>query len=96
MAPGLLDGLDPARAGRDQLPFVRETGIVVNAATTNWTICPARPSGGRSRCYPDLDPDAALAQLWEQVIHVCRLDEDDPVAAWTARMDDLRSPPRTG
>jgi aminopeptidase len=89
VAPGLLDGLDPARAGRDQLPFVRETGIVVNAATTNWTIVPCPTVGWAQQVYPDLDPDAALALLWEQVIHVCRLDEDDPVAAWTARLDDL-------
>jgi aminopeptidase len=89
VAPGLLDGLDPARAGRDQLPFVRETGIVVNAATTNWTIVPCPTVGWAQQVYPDLDPDAALARLWEQVIHVCRLDEDDPVAAWTARLDDL-------
>jgi len=89
VAPGLLDGLDPARAGRDQLPFVRETGIVVNAATTNWTIVPCPTVGWAQQVYPDLDPDAALARLWEQVVHVCRLDEDDPVAAWTARLDDL-------
>ncbi|HEX4627070.1 MAG TPA: aminopeptidase [Solirubrobacteraceae bacterium] len=89
VAPGLLDGLDPARAGHDQLPFVRETGIVVNAATTNWTIVPCPTVGWAQQVYPDLDPDAALARLWEQVVHVCRLDEDDPVAAWTARLDDL-------
>jgi len=89
VAPGVLDGLDPARAGRDQLPFVRETGIVVNAATTNWTIVPCPTVGWAQQVYPDLDPDAALARLWEQVVHVCRLDEDDPVAAWTARLDDL-------
>jgi aminopeptidase len=89
VAPGLLDGLDPARAGRDQLPFVRETGIVVNAATTNWTIVPCPTVGWAQQVYPDLDPDAALARLWEQVVYVCRLDEDDPVAAWTARLDDL-------
>ena len=89
VAPGLLDGLDPARAGRDQLPFVRETGIVVNAATTNWTISPCPTVGWAQQVHPDLEPDAALARLWEQVVHVCRLDEDDPKAAWTARIGDL-------
>jgi aminopeptidase len=87
--PGLLDGLDPARAGRDQLPFVRETGIVVNAATTNWTISPSPTPGWARQVYPDLGEADALARLWEQVIHVCRLDEDDPRAAWSARIADL-------
>ena len=39
--------------------------------------------------HPDLPPDAALAKLWEQIVHVCRLDEDDPVAAWRERMATL-------
>src|SRR3954454_5776032 len=43
--PGLLDDLDPARAGRDQLPFLKETGVLVNEATTNRTIVPF-PRGG--------------------------------------------------
>src|SRR6266513_921367 len=30
VAPGLLDDVDPARAGRDQLPFLKEAGLVVN------------------------------------------------------------------
>jgi aminopeptidase len=89
VAPGLLDGLDPARAGRDQLPFVRETGIVVNAATTNWTISPCPTLGWAKQVHPDLDEDAALACLWEQVVHVCRLDEDDPQGAWGERIDAL-------
>src|SRR6476619_5106248 len=38
--PGLLNDLDPARAGRDQLPAMKETGAIVNDATTNWTIVP--------------------------------------------------------
>jgi aminopeptidase len=89
VAPGLLDGLDPARAGRDQLPFVRETGIVVNAATTNWTISPCPTPGWANQVHPDLDEDAALARLWEQVVHVCRLDEDDPQGAWGERIEAL-------
>ena len=88
-APGLLSDLDPARAGRDQLPFLRESAEVVNARTTNWTAvpCPTRPWA--AIVYPALDADAALEKLWEQVLHMCRLDEADPVAAWKARQDVL-------
>ena len=39
--------------------------------------------------HPDLEPDAALAKLEEQLLHVLRLDEEDPVAAWRARADTL-------
>src|SRR5262249_41470981 len=36
IAPGLLDDIDPERAGRDALPFLKETGEIVNHRTTNW------------------------------------------------------------
>lgn len=88
-APGLLNGLDPQRAGRDQLPFLRESSQVVNARTTNWTAVPCPTEPWARLVYPELDPAAALARLWEQVIHMCRLDEEDPVASWRARQDTL-------
>ena len=87
--PGLLNDLDPARAGRDQLPATKETGIIVNEATTNWTIIPFPNAAWARQVHPDLDPDEALRRLGEQVAHVCRLDEEDPVAAWRERADAL-------
>jgi aminopeptidase len=88
-APGLLSDLDPQRAGRDQLPFLREASEVVNARTTNWTAVPCPTLPWASLVYPDLEPDVALERLWEQVLHMCRLDEPDPVAAWKLRQDAL-------
>lgn len=87
--PGALDGIDPALAGRDQLPFLREASKVVNDRTTNWTIAPAPTPAWAQLVHPELDGDAALAKLWEEIVHVLRLDTDDPVAAWRERADTL-------
>jgi len=87
--PGLLSDLDPARAGRDQLPFLRESAQVVNARTTNWTAVPCPTQPWAELVFPDDEPQRALEHLWEQVEHICRLDEDDPVAAWRERQDVL-------
>jgi aminopeptidase len=87
--PGLLDDLDPRRAGRDQLPFVREAGVVVNQRTTNWTIVPYPTTGWARQVHPGHADEDALARLGEQILHVCRLDEDDPVAAWRERAETL-------
>ncbi|MCZ4495476.1 MAG: aminopeptidase, partial [Thermoleophilia bacterium] len=40
--------------------------------------------------FPDLAPEAALAKLWQQLAWICRLDADDPIAAWNERMAELR------
>jgi aminopeptidase len=87
--PGLLDDLDPRRAGRDQLPFIREAGVVVNDRTTNWAIVPYPTIGWARQVHPGVSDEDALARLSEQILHVCRLDEDDPVAAWQERSDFL-------
>ena len=87
--PGLLSDLDPDRAGRDQLPFLRESAHVVNARTTNWTAVPCPTQPWAELVFPDDEPDRALERLWEQLEHICRLDESDPVAAWRERQDVL-------
>jgi aminopeptidase len=87
--PGVLDDLDPRRAGRDQLPFIREAGVVVNERTTNWAIVPYPTIGWARQVHPNLPDDEALSRLSEQILHVCRLDEDDPVAAWRERSNFL-------
>ena len=89
VAPGLLDDLDPVRSGRDRLPAIRESGEVVSRRELNWTILPGPTDAWAQLVHPDLEPDAALAKLEEQLLHVLRLDEADPVAAWTARADTL-------
>ncbi|MGI8974411.1 MAG: aminopeptidase [Gaiella sp.] len=84
-APEALDGIDPARAARDILPYLPNTGAVVNRATTNWSIVSAPTLPWARLVYPELEPEAALDRLWEAIAHVCRLDEDDPEEAWRTR-----------
>ena len=88
-APGLLEDLDPIRSGKDRLPAVKESGQVVNDRTTNWSIIPCPSPSWATLVFPDLDPDEALARLEHHVVHVLRLDEPDPIAAWRERMDTL-------
>ncbi len=90
-ALGLLQDLDPVRAGRDRLPAVKESGQVVSDRTTNWTIAPCPTPAWAQLVYPRLARDAALARLERELLHVCRLDEDDPVAVWRRRADRLVS-----
>lgn len=87
--PGLLEGLDPHRVSQDQLPALKEGGQVVNERTTNWTAVPCPTRAWAQLVHPDLDPDAAWARLGEQILHVCRLDEPDPAAAWQERQATL-------
>jgi aminopeptidase len=88
-APGAFDDVEPARAGRDLMPWLPESSRVVNAQTTNWTIVPGPTTDWAKAVYPDAEPAEALERLWHAVEHMCRLDEPDPVAAWEARMAEM-------
>jgi aminopeptidase len=87
--PGLLDGLDPARAGKDQLPRVRELFKVVDDRSVAWTVSPFPTEGWAQVVFPELEPAAALEALWRDIAHVCRLDEPDPADAWRRRIDEI-------
>jgi aminopeptidase len=89
VAPGLLDGADPDRIRRDVPPGRHQAIQNLRGAKLNWSAIPCPTPGWAALVHPDLDPDAALAKLWEEVVHVCRLDESDPVAAWGERMDQI-------
>jgi aminopeptidase len=87
--PGLLSDLDPVRSGRDRLPGLKESGRVVNERTTNWSIVPSPSREWAELAFPDLEPDAAEAELDRHLLHILRLDEDDPIAAWRDRAATL-------
>jgi aminopeptidase len=89
VAPHALDGIDPALLARDMLPRLREGMTVVNEATTNWVGIPGPTPDWAALVHPELDTVEAFDRLWTQIIHICRLDEPDPVAAWNERLGEL-------
>jgi aminopeptidase len=87
--PGTMAGVDPRRAGKDLLPSLASTFKVINSRTTNWTIVPWPSVEWARAVHGDLPDDDALERLWEQVLHVCRLDESEPEAAWRLRFEQI-------
>jgi aminopeptidase len=87
--PGLMAGVDPARAGRDQLPALKAHYDVINAKTTNWCVVPWATESWATVVYPRLPAEEALAKLEEQLVYVLRLDEEDAPAAWRERVRQL-------
>ena len=91
VSPGLLSDLDPARAGRDRLPWLSEVMHVINDRSTNWSALPCPTPGWAQLVHPELREAEALARLCDEIAHVCRLDSDDPAQAWRDRMEGLEA-----
>ena len=83
--PDALDGSRPgACLGRDRLPWLKEVDrSVIDERSTNWTIVPCpHPRLGAARLPRARRRTAAYERLWQELWHILRLDEPDPVAAW--------------
>ena len=87
--PEVSAGLDPGRLARDKFPFIPEYFKILDDQTTNWTGVACPTPEWAAIVHAELEPAEALARLWEQVLHICRLDEPDPVAAWRERLRAL-------
>jgi aminopeptidase len=90
VSPNALDGLDPAIAGRDKLPWLKETGRIISERSTNWSIVPCPHPRWAQLIFPELSADAAYEKLWDQLWHILRLDEPDAAAAWDERTAVLK------
>jgi aminopeptidase len=62
---------------------------VVNDRTVNWCVAPCPTVQWATFVHRDLEPEAALARLDEQLVRIMRLDEPDPAAAWRTRVADI-------
>ncbi len=82
---GLLDDIDPARAGQDTMPLTGALHAAHSNGEVNWTFVPAPSSGAAQRILGTADVDA----LWDVLAPILRLDAEDPVQAWREHMDRL-------
>jgi leucyl aminopeptidase (aminopeptidase T) len=82
-AAGLLAGLDPVRVDRAQAP--RSAAWREVEYRVNNTIIPGPDLEWAQALRPDLEPDPALDQLWDEIAIACRLDDPDPPQAWHRR-----------
>jgi aminopeptidase len=82
--PDVITAVQQATA-RAVRPFREQ----ISRNQTNWTVVAAASPGWASRVFPHLGPDEAVGKLWEAIGRLCRLDRDDPIAAWASHLDAL-------
>ena len=88
--PHALDSVDPARImrrGETMRPLLDWRGEKENAGRFTWTL------GLYGTPAMAAEAGMSLAEYWEQIVHACYLDEQDPVARWREvgeRLDDTR------
>ncbi|MBD0349396.1 MAG: aminopeptidase [Thermoleophilia bacterium] len=90
--PALMAGLDPARAGRARPRAGYELlRRLANEGRFASTVAACPTEGWASQVYGEPD----IERLWNEVAHAIRLDEPDPIAAWSEHIGVLKSRART-
>jgi aminopeptidase len=83
--PDLLAGLDPRRAGLDQMPRLASALKIGLSGAVNWTIVSYPTEGWAKVVFGEPD----VERLWKHLEAFMRLDRPDPVAAWRDHIGTL-------
>jgi aminopeptidase len=83
--PDLFRDQDPERVAllqRVASEKNQEVGVLISRLATNWLLASFPNPAWAAKIFPNLPPTQAQDRLWETIFKVCRIDRDDPVAAW--------------
>ena len=55
-----------------------------------WCVASIPTAAWAKAVFPELDTNAAMEQLWYEILNACRVDGGDAVANWRAHSDELQ------
>ncbi len=91
--PDLYADLDPKKLNQVQLSlksalknFYKEG---VGHSKVQWTIAAAATPKWAKKVFPDLGEQAATNALWNDIFHICRVDQPDCLELWKKHNDVL-------
>ncbi len=97
----LIDGDDP-QALKNADPKKMVAGrMAMNAAASNyrngidngslaWCVLAAPSAGWAKQVYPELEEEKAVEALWQDILRISRIDENDPIENWLAHGERLK------
>lgn len=83
--PDLLKGVDPNRvatATRTSGKALKKFREYVMNDKVTWTVVSIPAKGWAKKVFPNLSEDEAVERLWQEILKMVRVDQDDPLAAW--------------
>ena len=91
--PDLMEGQDAEvleKMQRASLDAWKPIGTLIGKNAFNWTLLGIPIEGWAKKIFPELEPAKQMPALWDSIFKICRIYEDDPIAAWTDHLQDLK------
>jgi len=90
--PDLMEGQDPDLLNQQQKAirkYWKPIGTHIGKSTMNWTVLSIPIAGWARKVFPDLPTTEQEPALWDALFKICRVYEEDPIAAWQAHIIKL-------
>ena len=90
--PDLLAGQDQEKMKTMQQSVgkrFRKISLLNDQGYGTWAIAAVPERSWANKMLPDVPEEDRIMQMWDYIFECCRINEDDPVAAWQAHSDDL-------
>lgn len=92
--PDLLKDVDPTRVAKANKAAAQAMSnfrkYTMNDKIT-WTIISIPTGDWAQKIFPDKSKEDAIESLWEAIVKIVRVDQDNPIAAWDAHNETLKT-----
>lgn len=91
--PDLLEDVDPTlmrRAGMAQAQKLKFYSQAVMNNELQWCVAGVPTVAWAQKIFPTLSAPDAVDRLWQVILQTCRIDQDDPIAAWQQHDQNLK------
>lgn len=90
--PQMMSEQDPEKVATAMQTAYRKFGPALEYVTSNainWNVICAPVQGWADLVFPETPEDQRVPSLWEQIFEILQIDEDDPIAVWERRLEQL-------
>lgn len=91
--PDLYAGQDPEILDQMQRAFLdawKPISAHIGKNTMNWNLLSVPVQGWAAKIFPDIPEAEQMPALWDAIFKICRVYEEDPVAAWKSHLENLQ------
>ncbi|HLR62494.1 MAG TPA: aminopeptidase [Lentibacillus sp.] len=92
--PDLLKDIDSSRvamANKSSAQAMKNFRQYTMNDRITWSIVSIPTGDWAQKVFPDKLREDAVANLWEAIVKIVRVDQDDPIAAWEAHNETLKT-----
>ncbi|RDW20477.1 aminopeptidase [Oceanobacillus chungangensis] len=92
--PDLLQNIDPARVAKANKASAEKMKNFRSYTMNDripWSIISIPSGDWAQKIFPDKTREDAIASLWDAILKIVRVDQEDPIAAWDAHNATLKT-----